>query len=173
MSKALTCASCAAPLQPTGRSQRVRCDFCGADTLLDAATFAQLAAAPPPAPSVPIERILGKLHLDVANAAPFLEQLAARLSAALPDKVRVETKGGLFAKSHIAKLEVDLGEYVYTAMLEGHRLTARRAHVIRGIALKNQELQPAELIDALAAELHELAQHSDETRAALARFLAD
>ncbi|HEX4462217.1 MAG TPA: hypothetical protein VIA18_29780 [Polyangia bacterium] len=173
MSNALTCASCAAPLHATGRSQRVRCEFCGADTLLDATTFAQLAAAPPVAPSVPIERILGKLHLDASNAAPFLEQLAARLGAALPDKVRVEHKGGIFAKSHVAKIEVDLGEYVYTAILDGHRLAAKRAHIVRGIALKNQELQPAELVDALAAELHELAQRSDETRAAVARFLAD
>jgi LSD1 subclass zinc finger protein len=173
MSNALSCASCAAPLHPTGRSQRVRCEFCGADTMLDAATFAQLAAAPPVAPPVPIERILGKLHLDLAHAGPFLEQLATRLAAALPDKVRVEKKGGLFTKPYIAKLEVDLGEYVYVATLDGQRLAARRAHMVRGIALKNQELQPAELIDALAAELHELSHQSDETRAALSRFLAD
>lgn len=173
MAKALTCASCAAPLQATGRSQRVRCEFCGADTMLDAATFAQLAAAPPLAPNVPIERILGKLQLDLKHAAPFLEQLAARLQAALPDQLTVERKGGLFAKPHVAKLQVDLGEYVYTVTLDGGRLAARRAHMVRGIALKNQELTPAELVDALAAELSELSHRSDETRAALARFLAD
>ncbi len=171
MTTDLRCSSCSGALHPTGKSQRVRCEFCGADNLLDGATYARLAAAPPVAPPVALEAIIGKLQGHGDDLPAFLEGLANRLGAALPDSVEVEKRGGLFSKAHVAKVQARLADYQYTVELDGKHLKARRVHTVRGIALKSQELTLAELIDALAAELYELAQQGEAAKGALHRFL--
>ena len=172
MSTGLSCSSCGAALHPTGKSQRVRCEFCAADNLLDGATWARLAAAPPVAPPVALETIIARLQSHGDDPPAFLEGLASRLTAALPGQVEVERKGGLFSKPHIARVQAEVGDYRYTAELAGKHLKACRVHMVRGIALKSQELTLAELVDALAAELWELAEKSEASKGALHRFMS-
>jgi hypothetical protein len=172
MSEMLECPNCRAQLHPARRGAKQLCEFCGAEVLLDPATVARLAASPPSAPTgLSMEAIADRLGEHRGDGAAFLAELAPRLAELLPGRVTVEMKGGLLSKAHPVKVDVDLGEYRYHLALDGHRLSARRAHVVRGIALKSSELELPELLDALAAELYEASRKGDEARQALARFL--
>lgn len=172
MSETLECPTCRAQLHPARRGARQLCDFCGAEVLLDAATVARLSASSPSAPTgLSMEAIVDKLSEHHGDAVQFMAALAPRLAELLPGRVTVEMKGGLLSKPHPVKVDVDLGEFRYAIALDGHRVTAKRAHVVRGIALKSAELELPELLDALAGELYEIARKGEEARQSLTRFL--
>ena len=171
MMDALTCVGCGAQVHPTGRSQRFRCDYCGADNVLDAATAAALAGSVAPPPGVRADALLARLSVGADGGAAFLDALAAKLEPALPGKVVAERKGGLFAKTRTVRVVVELGARRFTLALgHGDQVEGSCAHVVRGVTLKNEMLPLAALLDALTAELYELAQQSKEAHAAMIKL---
>jgi len=66
---------------------------------------------------------------------------------------------------------VDLGDHEYE-LETGRHVTCRRRSVVRGIALKNEELPLDEWIDRLSQDLLAEAEHSERGRLALERLLA-
>lgn len=168
----IKCSACAGELQPTGLSQRLRCNWCGADNVLDAATYAALAHAAPKAPSgANLEALLGKLRANLDHAPSFLDGLAERLAHALDDRLNVERSGGLFGKAHIERLTAELGDYQYVIALRHGQLHAERLHVVRGVKLRSQELSIGDALEAIAAALWELAQSTKDAEGAMARLL--
>jgi hypothetical protein len=119
-----------------------------------------------------LDLLAASLRADASDTAAFLEALAARLEGALPRQVEVERKGGLFGGGkRVRRIAVRLADRHYE--LEGARgaLTARRRTVVRGIALKSEELGVDAWIEALSADLVALAQSSERGRLALERLL--
>ena len=101
-----------------------------------------------------------------------MEALASKLEAALPDQVEVERRGGLLgANKRVRRIEVTLGDQRYEAEPQRGRVTCRRRSVVRGIALKTQELDLDAWIAALSQDLVEEADRSERGRQALARLL--
>jgi hypothetical protein len=101
-----------------------------------------------------------------------VEALAVKLEGALPDRTTVDRAGGGFrSRKHVRGIAVRLGDGEYALALEDASVACRRRVVVRGIALKNEDLTLDEWIDAISAALAEEAGASERGRAALARLL--
>ena len=107
-----------------------------------------------------------------ADQRVFLERLAKMLESALPDATEIGKHGGLFARKTVNRVTVTFGEDRYTLEDEGRGpLRATRIHVVRGIALKTEELPVAGWLQELGALLDEQARQSQQAREALARLV--
>jgi hypothetical protein len=118
-----------------------------------------------------LDLLAASLRADATDTAAFLEALAARLQGALPGQVDVQRKGGLFGGKRVRRIEVRLGDSHYEIEGNGGPPVARRRNVVRGIALKTEELPVDAWIEALSADLLALAQTSERGREALERLL--
>jgi hypothetical protein len=119
-----------------------------------------------------LDLLAASLRADATDTAAFLEALAARLEGALPDRVEVQRKGGLFGGGkRVRRIAVRLGDTHYEIEGDGGAAVARKRNVVRGIALKSEELPVEAWIEALSADLLVLAQSSERGRAALERLL--
>jgi hypothetical protein len=131
-----------------------------------AGTVAPVADAPD------LDLLAASLRADATDTTAFLEALAARLEGALPGQVDVQRKGGLFGGGkRVRRIAVRLGDSHYEIEGDGGPPVARRRNVVRGIALKTEELPVDAWIEALSADLLALAQTSERGRAALERLL--
>ena len=119
-----------------------------------------------------IDALAASLRADASDTAAFLEALATRLEGALPGQVDVDRKGRLLGGAkRVRSIAVRLGDAHYEIEGDGGALTARRRNVVRGIALKSEELGVDAWIDGLSADLLELAQSSERGRVALERLI--
>src|SRR5689334_15938639 len=76
-----------------------------------------------------------------AEQREFLESLAGMLDLAMPAETQIERSGGLFSKKTTRRVTVNLPANRYTLEDAGHgSLRALRTHVVRGIALKTEEI---------------------------------
>jgi hypothetical protein len=126
---------------------------------------------PPVADAPDLDLLAASLRADATDTAAFLEALAARLEGAFPGQVEVQRKGGLFGGKRVRRIAVRLGDSHYEIEGDGGPPVARRRNVVRGIALKTEELPVDAWIDALSADLLALAQTSERGRAALERLI--
>lgn len=107
-----------------------------------------------------------------ADQRDFLELLAQMLEGALPQETQIERRGGLFAKKVVRRVVVAMGENRYALEDPGHGpLRATRTHVVRGIALKTEEIAVQDWLAELGAALDERARTSAQAREALARLV--
>ena len=121
-----------------------------------------------------LDLLAASLRADAGDTAAFLEALAARLESALPGQVEVERKGRLFGGAkRVRRIAVRLGDTHYEVESDGGAITARRRSVVRGIALKSEELDVDAWIDGLSRDLLALAQSSERGRVALERLLTE
>jgi hypothetical protein len=121
-----------------------------------------------------LDLLAASLRADTGDSAAFLEALATRLEGALPGQVEVERKGRLFGGAkRVRRIGVRLGDAEYVLEADGGAVAARRRTVVRGIAVKSEELAVEAWIDALSADLLALARSSERGRAALERLLTE
>ena len=119
-----------------------------------------------------LDLLAASLRADSGDTAAFLEALATRLDGALPGQVEIERKGRLLGGAkRVKRIAVRLGDAHYELEADGGALAARRRTVVRGIALKSEELGVDAWIEALSADLVTLAQQSERGRLALERLL--
>ena len=119
-----------------------------------------------------LDLLAASLRADTSDTAAFLEALAAKLDDALPGQVAVERKGRMFGgPKRVRRIEVRIGDAHYELEADGGAVSARRRSVVRGIALKSEDLGVDAWIDGLSRELHALAQRSEQGRVALERLL--
>jgi hypothetical protein len=113
---------------------------------------------------------LSKQYL--ADQREFLERLAQMLEGALGNGAEVTRRGGLFSKKTVQRVTVTFGDDRYTLEDPGHGpLRAGRTHVVRGIALKTEEIPVETWLEELGALLESQAQTSRAAREALARLV--
>jgi hypothetical protein len=170
MSDIVHCSNCNAQLHPTGKKANIRCPYCNADNLIDPSVLAAIAARGPVAPPEVLEQVKTALQNVLHDAELLIHALQKRLHHALPGQVQTESTGGFFSKK-VEKVIAQVGDYQYIVEVGvTKKLVAHRAHHVRGISLKRQELSESELLSALAAELYELSQ--DKEPEAMTRFIA-
>jgi len=120
---------------------------------------------------VGVAAALAKQYAD--DEREFLSLLAAFIESALPNEATVERRGW-FGKKTISRVVVSLGEFNYMIEDPGRGpLEARRARVVRGVALKTEQLGVPEWIELLSATLDQRASTSQATREALSRLLGE
>jgi hypothetical protein len=119
------------------------------------------------------ELFAASLRADMTDLKTFLDALAVKLEGSLPDYTRVTRQGSFFSRERSVKeIAVSLGEYQYRIGREKQgSLIAIRAHVVRGIVLKTEQIPVDQWIDELSGALAQLASRSAQSRAALERFL--
>jgi hypothetical protein len=116
--------------------------------------------------------LAASLRADLGDMKAFVEALAVKLSASFPDRVKVERKGGRFGgEKRVRRVVVELGDREFELEHEEGRVTCRRRSVVRGIALKNEELPLEEWIDDLSRQLAEEAGQTERGRASLQRLI--
>lgn len=102
----------------------------------------------------------------------FLEMLADMLSSAMPEEVEIKKRGGLFSKKTLQSVTVTLGDQRYTLEDPSYgSLHAFRTKIVRGIALKTEEMEVPDWLDSLGVSLEEKMKVSSTAREALSRLL--
>jgi hypothetical protein len=119
------------------------------------------------------ELFAASLRADKTDLKTFLDALAFKLEGSLLDYTKVTRQGSIFSHERpVKEVAVSLGEYQYRIGREKQGLlVAVRAHVVRGIVLKTEQIPVDQWIDELSEALAQLASRSMQSRAALERFL--
>jgi hypothetical protein len=114
--------------------------------------------------------LAASLRADGRDVDQFFSVLAAKLADALPDRVEL-TKGGLLGRSKPKAIAVTLGDARYEAERQGHQITCARRTIVRGIALKSEDLTVEAWIERLSEDLLAEARQSERARLALESLL--
>ena len=78
-----------------------------------------------------LDLLAASLRADAGDLDAFVEALAVKLEAALPDQVEVERRGGrLGGRKRVRRIEVTLGDQRYEAEADRGRVTCRRRSVV-------------------------------------------
>lgn len=120
-----------------------------------------------------VELFASSLRADATDLKAFMEALATKLAGSLPDQTQVTRQSGLFSREHpVRDIAITLGDYQYRIIRErpGFPVTSR-AKVVRGIVLKTDQIPMEQWIEELATSLAQISMQSEQSRAALERFL--
>ncbi|HEY6963459.1 MAG TPA: hypothetical protein VI408_16360 [Gaiellaceae bacterium] len=123
---------------------------------------------------VDFDLVAASLRADATDLRAYVEALAVKLEGALPGAVGVDRRGGgLFGggRKHVERIAVQIGGDEYELQRDDARVSCRRRTVVRGIALKNEELSLDEWIDAVSQALVAQAADSERGRVALEKLL--
>ena len=117
--------------------------------------------------------VAASLRADASDLEAFVEALAAKLEASFPGHVKIERKGSRFVPGTrpVRRISLPLGDSTFELEHDAGRVSCSRRAVVRGIALRTEELPLGDWIDALSAALVAEAGSSESARAALENLL--
>jgi hypothetical protein len=121
-------------------------------------------------PQADFDLLAAGLRADMADITIWVATLSTKLAQALPGRTRLR-RGGMFGQGRVEGVEADLAEWRFALRLERGQPIAERTHIVRGIALKTEQLDLDAWLDDLSAALAELAATSARERAAILRLL--
>jgi hypothetical protein len=108
-----------------------------------------------------------------ADAESNLRAFALRLKEAMPELVTVHESRGFFSgAAKTTGVTIELGENRYNLAIDGGRLKATIAMVVRGIALNTKNVDPAEWFARLADETKKASEHAQALSRSLSDFMA-
>jgi hypothetical protein len=108
-----------------------------------------------------------------ADVESNLKAFALRLKEAMPELVTIHASKGFFSSSQkITGVTVELGENRYNLEINGGRLKASVAMVVRGITLNTKSIDPAEWFARLSAETKKMSEHAQALSRSLSAFMA-
>lgn len=108
-----------------------------------------------------------------ADAESNLKAFALRLKEAMPELVTVQESRGFFTSAgKVTGVTVELGENRYNLALDGGRLKATIAMVVRGITLNTKNVDPAEWFVRLGEETKKASAHAQALSQSLTDFMA-
>ena len=114
------------------------------------------------------------LRRFTADSESNLRAFALRLREALPDLVSVEESRGFFGRAgKVTGVEILLDDNRYRLELNGNRLKASVALVVRGISLNTKAVDPAEWFARLRQETKKASDGAGELSRSLAGFMAE
>ncbi|HEY2134419.1 MAG TPA: hypothetical protein VGH49_00940 [Xanthobacteraceae bacterium] len=108
------------------------------------------------------------------DAESNLGAFALRLKEAMPELVTVHETRGFFSRSgKITGVTVELGEHRYGLQVDGRRLKATIAMVVRGIVLNTKDMAPADWFARLSEETKKISEHAQALSRSLSAFMTD
>lgn len=108
-----------------------------------------------------------------ADAESNLRAFALRLHEAMPERVQVQERRGLFSRaSTITGVVVEMDQSHFRLHLENGRLLASIAMVVRGIAISTKSVDPAEWFAKLSEETRKTSEHAQRLAQSLSAFMA-
>ena len=118
--------------------------------------------------------LAASLRADASDVRAFVEALGVKLSESFPSKVNLERKGGRFGGAQrVRRIAVRLGDSEYELVNDDGEVSCVRRVVVRGIALRTEQLSLEQWIDALGSQLVDEAGKTEADRLALERMLAE
>ncbi len=108
-----------------------------------------------------------------ADLPAFLEALAVRLEAALPEAVDVvRRRDGLFSRSsHVTQIAVRLDAGVLALAMDHGRLRATRTKVVRGVAIGSTEIGIPTWLEEVLQSTRTRGEDAERAHGALHDFL--
>jgi len=106
-----------------------------------------------------------------SDAESNLKAFALRLKEAMPELVTIHEARGFFSSAKTTGVSVELGEHLYSMKIDGGRLKADIAMVVRGITLNTKQLDPAEWFARLTEETRKASAHAQMLSASLQKFM--
>lgn len=127
-------------------------------------------------PAVKIGVAANLAHYYTNEGRGLLSPLARLLQDALGEEVEIHRAGGFFAKKEMSGLAFTLGEWRYALEDAGGDpktgpLAATRTRVVRGIALKTEELSMSDWMEEVGLALEVEAQKNEAAHAALSKWV--
>jgi hypothetical protein len=117
-----------------------------------------------------IDLVAASLRADASDTRIYVEELARKLEQSFPGRCTVKRSGRL-GKRPVRTITVALGDSRYEIEHRDGSVVARRTSVVRGIALKSEEIGLDEWIDSLASHVVEEADRSERGRLAMENLL--
>jgi hypothetical protein len=119
-----------------------------------------------------LDMLAASLRADEQDLDVLVEVLAEKLTGVLGSRVEVRRQGGRFKKpQRVVGLALDLGDEHLEVERSNRGLTCKKVHVVRGIALRTDELSFPDWVSSLVQLLAMEAKRSEATRAALDQLL--
>jgi hypothetical protein len=116
--------------------------------------------------------LAASLRADARDLDTFVEALATKLEASLGGHAKVERKrGGLGSAKRVHRIAADLGDEQFELESDGGAVHTRKRKMVRGIALRTDELDLDDWITALSRALVVEAESTERGRAALEQLL--
>ena len=102
-----------------------------------------------------------------------LRAFALRLHEAMPERVKIHEKKGLFARAgKVTGLAVEMDENTYVLEIANGRLTASVIKIVRGIAISTKSVDPADWFVRLAEETKKATEQAKSLSRSIAGFMA-
>jgi hypothetical protein len=117
-----------------------------------------------------VELLAASLRADTSDMQMWIAMLGTKLAGALPQRVRLQ-RSGVFSNGAVKSMEIELGAWRLALRLEHGYPLAERTHVVRGIALKTEQLPLDSWVSALCQGLADLAAASAREHAAIESLL--
>jgi hypothetical protein len=111
---------------------------------------------------------LRRLTSDVQSS---LGSFALRLKEAMPEHVTLLEKKSLFSAAKLTGVVVEIGEHTYTLEVDGRKLKATVAMVVRGITLNTKNVDPAQWFAQLSQETMKTTEHARSFSQSLSSFM--
>ena len=120
-----------------------------------------------------VDVLAASLRMDGKQSASMLEFLAQKLEAALPDNVTVKRGGWMLSKDKpVQEILVRFEDFHYQLIKDKHGpVGAKQLKIVRGVALKTNDVTMDEWIALVAKELSELAAKNAQARDALGKMV--
>ena len=119
-----------------------------------------------------IDLVAASLRADAGDLRAFVEALAVKLEAAMPQSVSIERRrDGMFGPKSVRRIGVDAGGWRLELRTSSGSIQTTCSRLSGGIVLKREEVSTDEWLRALGAALTEQARISQTTRQALERLL--
>jgi hypothetical protein len=116
--------------------------------------------------------VAASLRADTSDLEIFVEALAVKLTDSFPAFVKVERRRGLKPGPRpVTKISVVLGDDGFELAHTSGSVLCRQRAIVRGIALRSEELELGAWIDALSRALLAEAQKSERGRESLRQLL--
>ena len=112
------------------------------------------------------------LRRFTADAHGNLNAFALRLQEAMPDAVTILRTRPLFGRPETKGVTVQIDQNRYTLEVEHRRLRASIAIVVRGIAISNKPVDPADWFARLSVETRQASAHAAALSRSIAAFMA-
>jgi hypothetical protein len=117
-----------------------------------------------------LDLVASALRADAGDVEVFFDVLVGKLEQVLPEQVEIE-RSGFLGRGKPEAVTITLGDRRYDAERSKKRVVCRRRTVVRGIALKSEDLDVGAWVDALSADLVDEAARSERARIALQGLL--
>lgn len=115
--------------------------------------------------------VAASLRADAVDIRSFVETLAVKLAESFPGHVEIERRRRLRGVGPVRRIVVSLGDDRYALDHDAGSTTCSRSAMVRGIALRSEQVELDAWIDQLARSLVLQAEASEQSRNALARLL--